>query len=473
MFRGISSLCGREDVVAVGTPTTSTLSQFEADDTVRALLNRVSQLEADLQHQKHRGGSTQPRVPPGTGVAPETLENPSLQPSDTPLDDYSSISADEGAAVGDTDAATVLEFLAWGRQKDCDFVNAPEHESGPRRLTHSQDGRSPTPVLVVVENTRSVQLDVLEALLPSSDHIHRLVDYHNSSLVWYHGSFSAKIFTDDLHLFFNQYHGNVRHPDLNLQWLSLLFAILAGSMTCASPSTCRAWGFREDEQPTLSLQWYDATVTCLNLAKYIENHTIYSVQAIATLTIAAHSLGNSNSQSVLLATAGRIAQSLGLHRLESETKQSSPDQLRKRELGKRVFTQLCTQDWFQIPFSESYSLNPKFCSSDIRPLNCNDDNMVVQPESIPTQASYCNYRYDIAALMPQLLDAMTGCNTMFTKYQQVLKYDDKMRKLATASMPTFLAKNAPVAAGWPNYVSWGRRSLTICAAHKIIMMYVL
>lgn len=237
---------------------------------------------------------------------------------------------------------------------------------------------------------------------------------------------------------------------------------MTGSMTCASRATYRAWGFSNSEKPTLSLRWYEATITCLNMARYIEVHTIYSVQAIATLTISAHILGYSNSQSVLLASAGRIAQSLGLHRLGSEPVSTPPAQLRKREAGRRVFTQLCTQDWFSIPFSESYALNPSFIRT-AKPLNCNDDDMKVQPQSTPTQASYCNYLYDIAALMPQLLDAMAHCNTLLTKYEQVLKYDDKMRKLATAYMPTFLLANAPVAAEWPIYVSWARRSLTICA----------
>ena len=211
---------------------------------------------------------------------------------------------------------------------------------------------------------------------------------------------------------------------------------------------------------------------CLNIACYIETHTIYSVQAIATLTIAAHILGKSSSQSVLLASAGRIAQNLGLHRLgpESAVDTTSKTQVRQREAGRRVFNQLCTQDWFQIPFSESYSLNPRFFQ-DARLLNCNDDDMIPKPLSIPTQASYCNYRYDIAALMPQLLDAMASCNTLFTKYEQVLQYDEKMRKLATACMPTFLSTNAPVANNWPVYVGWARRSLTICASHKIIMIH--
>ena len=188
------------------------------------------------------------------------------------------------------------------------------------------------------------------------------------------------------------------------------------------------------------------------------------------MTIAAHILGKSSSQSILLASAGRVAQSLGLHRLGTESDHVSVDQRRQREAGRRVFNQLCTQDWFQIPFSESYSLNPRF-STTKKPLNCNDDDMVPQAQSFPTQASYCNYRYEIAALMPQLLDATSECNSMFTKYEQVLKYDDKMRKLATTSMPTFLSTSEAISTTWPIYVGWARRSLAICAAHKIIMIH--
>jgi len=389
------------------------------------------------------------------------------------------------ATTATCDTATVLEFLAWGRKKDVDFCNDLEQESGPGRASHvTNGGTSSTDFLT--ESTRSVQLDMLEALIPSRDHIVQLVSYHNDSLLWYHGSYSAKSFSNHLHMFLTDFGGKIRHEQLNLQWLALLFSILSGSMTCASKSTRHAWGFSDTETPSLSLRWYEATVTCLTMADYNEVHTIYAVQAIATLTISAHILGKSNTQSVLLACAGRVAQSLGLHRLGPETSPANLDQLRKREVGRRVFIQLCTQDWFQIPFSETYTLNPRF-SITAKPLNCNDSDMVVQAQAVPTQSSYCNFRYDIAALMPQLLDATADCNTPFTKYEQVLKYDAKMRELATASIPTFLSTNSPVAEEWPSYVSWARRSLTICAgkymvtsgvfayadtqtAHKIIMM---
>jgi hypothetical protein len=430
---------------------------------VRALLDRVSQLESKLQEQPDLASIETPLPPLALSDTPTSpvhdeattspIDNDPLQPADT------------------DDAATVLEFLAWGRKKDIEYGTSPEQNSGPRRLS-ARDEDEVITSNILYEASRDTRLDVLEALLPKKTHIARLVEYHSSTILWYHGSYSSAVFKDDLDIFFREYEGDVRHQDLNLQWLGLLFAIIAGSITCAPPSICESWGFSSEERNVLSQRWYEATVTCLEIAGYIEVHTIYSVQAIATLTIAAHILGKSNSQSILLASAGRIAQSLGLHRLgpESATAATSKEQLRQREAGRRVFNQLCTQDWFQIPFSESYSLNPRFFTT-AKPLNCNDDDMVPQPSNVPTQASYCNYRYDIAALMPQLLDAMAGCNTLFTKYEQVLHYDEKMRKLATACIPTFLSTNAPVAADWPIYVGWARRSLAICASHKIIMIH--
>jgi hypothetical protein len=434
------------------------------DNLVRVLLDRVGQLEAKLQEQHNIVSSETPLPPPQLSDTPASPSNDGAVTSSTD-NDITSQPPDTG------DAATVLEFLAWGRKKDADYGTSPEHNSGPRRLSIRHDNGA-TESNIACEASRDSQLDILEALLPNKSHIIQLVEYHSTSILWYHGSYSSAMFKDDLDLFQGECEGDVRHQDLNLQWLGLLFAIITGSITCAPPSICQSWGFSSEERTVLSQKWYEATVTCLEIAGYIEIHTIYSVQAIATLTIAAHILGKSNSQSILLASAGRIAQSLGLHRLgpESAIEATSKEQLRQREAGRRVFNQLCTQDWFQIPFSESYSLNPRFFKTS-KPLNCNDEDMVPQPLSTPTQASYCNYRYDIAALMPQLLDAMTGCNTLFTKYEQVLQYDDKMRKLATACMPTFLSTNAPVATDWPIYVGWARRSLTICASHKIIMIH--
>ncbi|KAE8864780.1 hypothetical protein PTNB73_05668 [Pyrenophora teres f. teres] len=447
--RGYASVCTREEATATPAAPPAYQARHESttsSDLVRALLDRVSQLEAKLQEKNDLGAIDTPRSCPAVSNSPTLLGHnetptPTLPPDNT--------AAPPPTETGDV--ATVLEFLAWGRKKDADYGTSPEHHSGPRRLSTRRDDEAMTSN-ILSESSRDVQLDVLEALLPNKSHIIQLVEYHNNSVLWYHSSYSSTIFNNDLQVFLAEYEGNVRNEDLNLQWLGLLFSVITGSITCAPPSVCESWGFSLAERTVLSQKWYEATVTCLNIAQYIEIHTIYSVQAIATLTIAAHSLGKSSSQSILLASADRIAQSLGLHRLGQETAITTTpkEQLREREAGRRVFNQLCTQDWFQIPFSESYALNPRFCQT-AKLMNCNDDDMIPQPLSTPTQASYCNYRYDIAALMPQLLDAMSGCNTLFTKYEQVLQYDEKMRKLATACLPTFLSINEPVARDWPIY----------------------
>lgn len=414
-------------------------------DSVHMLRRRVAELESELQHQvlKYR------ELIASRGGGPRGVVDVDTA---TPLQD------------DESDAATVLEFLAWGRNKKVDITDAPEYQSGP--IQHCSNQGRPEPATYLVEASTRAQLDFLESLMPSPRHVELLVCYHHESLLWYHNSYSSEIFSDEFRTFKDKCTSMNLFEGLNFQWLALLFAIMAGSMTCAPSLTLEEWGFQDLEQPTLSLRWYEAAISCLNLSNYVEAHTIYSVQAIATLTISAHVIGKSNSQSVLLVAAGKIAQSLGLHRLGTDPPDMVIGDRRKREAGRRLFAQLCTQDWFQIPFSESYILDASF-SHKIRPLNCNDEDMIDQPTSVPTQASYCNFRYEIAALMPQLLDASSKCNTLYTKYEQVLKFDDQMRKLATASIPTFLAKDAPIETQWPAYASWGRRSLTICAGKYI------
>lgn len=192
-------------------------------------------------------------------------------------------SDNEGAVA---DSATVLEFLAWGRRKDQEFHEAPENETGPRRHSVALDDAAVPAALMEV--ITSPQLDMLEALLPSKQHVLLLSQFHDQSLLWYHGAYNAFTFSEEVRIFYHDYQGGIRHQEINFQWVALLFAIMTGSITCASPSTAQSWGFSGSERSQLSKRWYDATVTCLNLANYLENHTIYSVSAVATLTISAH-----------------------------------------------------------------------------------------------------------------------------------------------------------------------------------------
>jgi hypothetical protein len=104
-----------------------------------------------------------------------------------------------------------------------------------------------------------------------------------------------------------------------------------------------------------------------------------------------------------------------------------------------------------------------------KPQNC-DDEIRSLPEDHPTATSYSRLFYEIAALMPDLQDDVTSCNTLYTRYEEVLKYDRRLRTLATQHLPYSL-QNVPLDPTWPCYVPWAWRSLAISSAHKVIMIH--
>ncbi|KAK1965414.1 hypothetical protein LY78DRAFT_712477 [Colletotrichum sublineola] len=346
------------------------------------------------------------------------------------------------------DAASILEFLAWGRRKDPEYhptvspeataIFAPGSE-GPR--TH--EGEKET----VLDFGECSQLAVIQLLLPDSRVVWDLVQYHNESLLWYHGSIFAPTFRTQLAAFYSEHNGLIESEGVDLQWVALLFSVLTASLVCAPSRRAHAWGFRDSERETLSRRWFEAMV------------------AIATATISAHPLGHSNSQSIHLAAAVRIAQSLGLHRLKYDIAESNVE----KETGRRVWCQLCSQDWFGIPFSESYLISPLYSTSE-PPRNCHDHDLLPQPKDVPTITSYSRFLLDIAKIMPQLQDGLMTNNTAYTRYKQVLIWDARLRILATVERPGFLT-NTPIEASWPIWVPWARRTLAISSSHKIIMIH--
>lgn len=136
----------------------------------------------------------------------------------------------------------------------------------------------------------------------------------------------------------------------------------------------------------------------------MKNHSIYSVQAICLLIYIGHNSGQSDRISVLLASASRIAQCLGIHRLGSETplgilKCDDSDTKSKllidREVSKRAWWFLVRQDWLQIPFNNTYNIHPSQFDTEM-PKNCDDDvlkmglpiDIVEQNKDHYTQGSY-------------------------------------------------------------------------------------
>lgn len=375
----------------------------------------------------------------------------------------------------------VLEFLSWGRSKLSDYdLKALEllkepHNAGPAVST---DTGPDWDVSNCLGGTGAAQVSFLQLLLPSRTQVFQLVEYHINSILWYHGCFHGPTFYEELRAVYKNPNGlQVRATDL--RWTALLFSVMAASMTCASERLALSWGFKKSERAKLNRQWYKATVSCLNLADYMWRHHFYSVQAITVLTLSAHVLGFSNTQSTLLGAATKIAQGLGLQRLGPDSECSSQhgpltpaqsDKVIKRETGRRLWAQLCIQDWFSIPFAEMYSIQ-KIHFTSPKPIPSDEVTMQPLPDDVPSIISFPNFLYDIASLMPQIHDAVISSNTLYTKYEQVLEHDSKLRALATKGSPPWFNTTVPISPDWPAFIPWARRSLTICLAHKILMIH--
>ncbi|KAL4784474.1 hypothetical protein BJX76DRAFT_367674 [Aspergillus varians] len=390
--------------------------ESNGDSIVERLQARVQQLEATVQEL------TQHRPPPS--IPQEHSEEPDPTTSE----------------IGD--AATILEFLAWGRCKNTDYCD-DLLSLGDVTAEHDTKGS----FLHGLGPDRTSAETYLQLLLPRRTLVSRLVAYHCDRMLWYHSSFDGDQFLDELDAFYHVAGSHIGHPAVDFQWLALLFAVLCGALACAPRQVAQRWGFPAWEQTSLAQRWFKSVSTCLHHADFTACHSPYAIQAVATLTMSAHLLGFSNSLSILIASAARIGQCLGLQQIA-----------RSPHGGWR---QLSMQDWFSIPFFESYLIP--------RPSRAELDADETKNED-PTPTAYSHFFYKVAAVMSSLHDKMQSAHTLYTRYEQVLEHDRQLRSLATQSLPRFM-QNVPLEPDWPCYVPWARRCLAISLSHKVIMIH--
>lgn len=419
----------------------------------------------NVVHPALRGG--------GTSSTPRLLQD--LQNHAPPQ----STSTHRDTGIDQEKEASVLEFLTWGRGNLADYQ---VKSFDLLREPFKNNSRPPCPEQEYSNgfgNTNAQQVSFLQLLLPRREQIFHLVDYHINTVLWYHACFHGFSFRGELQSHCNGPTG-LQVANTDLRWSALLFSIMAGSMACAHDHLTSSWGFQKAEKYKLTRQWYKAALSCLNLADYMWRHHLYSVQAVCVLTMSGHILGFSNTQSTLQGAALKIAQGLGLQRLAHEPDESilndqdltpaKRDKIVKREVGRRVWSQICNQDWFSIPFSEMYSIQRTHFST-IRPQHIDDRTLLPMPAHEPSSTSFARSINDIASIMPQAHDASVTASTLYTKYEQVLHYDAKMKSLSTDGTPSYFSMIEPISPEWPDWVPWARRSLRLCFAHKTIMIH--
>jgi hypothetical protein len=327
----------------------------------------------------------------------------------------------------------------------------------------------------------SVEKHYLQTLLPTDRQILQLVEYHEAYLLWFHRCVHGPTFRFELLKALENSDG-LQLKCLDLRWCAILFAIMSASLTCTCDSIANSWGFSKTDKINSCKQWYRAAISCLYLGDYTRSLHVYSIQAVQVLSLSAHTLGFSNEHFIYLGAALRIAQSLGLQRLvydaevddiavnEAMISQDRKESLIKKEVGRRIWFQLCTQDWFSTPACEMYSIN-KLHFTTIRPRRFDDETMGPPGDNVPVEIDIGNYWYDIASLMADFHDSFVCSVTLAAKYEQVLKYDSRLRALGTEAMPhPFSSVQGPELLR-PQWVTWARGATRILHTHKIIMVH--
>ena len=365
----------------------------------------------------------------------------------------------------DRPSLTSIEHLAWGRNSAGCF---------PHRRCECQFRRNTPDELSMNSANFELYGSSLESAvqLPTPADARSLVKFHIHHLMWHHNSFHGPTFLEQCELFWRT--GRCDHP----LWIALYFSVLSSTVNSIKNSRKSIALVNVDLSTTQSAhQLFSTMVQVLYNTHFLNNLSIYSIQAVVISTEVAHNLGLSHLNANLFNAAVRIAECLGIHKIKNhpslvmQTKDAWEERV-EREVGRRVWCQMLIQDHFAIPFTDTYSISPMHFSTG-RPLNADDYDLKDLSPEIPTTSSYGRVLVNLAALMPGLVDGLGPMHRRKShreQYEHILRVDQKMRDIVKA-IPPFLLRPDPVREAQIPWLTIARRSLAITAAEKIIMIH--
>ncbi|KAJ5423855.1 Monooxygenase FAD-binding [Penicillium cf. griseofulvum] len=364
----------------------------------------------------------------------------------------------------DSSLLTAIEHLAWGRNSAGCFPHRTCSCQYRKDGLQSLSGTSPS--LLHGPNLE------LNSAFPSSRDAQKLVKFHLCHLAWHHNCIHGPTFLEQCELFWET--GKFDDP----LWQALYFSVLSSTVSSIQDSVKVKELVDVNLQAIQSTQQlFSAMVQTLYNSHFLSNLSVYSVQAIVISTEVAHNLGLSQLNATLFNAAVRIAECLGIHKIQDQSKKllrskDEWDENVEREVGKRVWCQMIIQDHFAIPFTDTYSISPMHFSTG-RPMNADDHDLTDMPITSPTISTYIRVLVNLAELMPGLVDGlgpMKSRKPLRQQYEHILHIDQKMRGIVKNIPPFFLRGDKTKEAQIP-WLAIARRSLAITAAEKIIMIH--
>ncbi|RAL13470.1 uncharacterized protein BO97DRAFT_39309 [Aspergillus homomorphus CBS 101889] len=352
---------------------------------------------------------------------------------------------------------TAIEHLAWGRDSAGCF---------PHMNCGCQYSRSKASKAIAYSPQRSYGLGV------DASSAEKLIRFHLCHMAWHHDCIHAPTFLEQCERFWKT--GEIDHP----LWMALYSSVLGATVFAmrVSSRARAAIDVNLDMMPPAD-QLLTTMLEALYNGHFLEDMSVYSLQAIVISTEIAHNLGRSQLNATLFKAAVRIAECLGIHRIREphgaymNTEETWIETV-EREVGKRVWCQMVIQDHFAIPFTDTYSISPSQYSTG-PPLNADDYDLTGMPPTVPTVSSYVRVLREIADLMPSLVDglgSMSRPKPLRDQYAHILMLDQRMR-FVVKGFPSFLLQPDVEKELEIPWLGIARRSLAITAAEKIIMIH--
>jgi hypothetical protein len=152
--------------------------------------------------------------------------------------------------------------------------------------------------------------------------------------------------------------------------------------------------------------------------------------------------------------------------MDSEQKEA----LIQREVGRRIWYALVSQDWLCSTSQGLYSIQKRHFET-VLPGHFDEETMTPVTDDTPVYTQASNYLNEIAYLLIKYHDDILDAPDLDSKYNVVLRYDARIRATAVDKTPTWLAPSTPSDPSWPRWVCWARHLHQASWAHKIIMMH--
>lgn len=355
---------------------------------------------------------------------------------------------------------TAIEHLAWGRSN----VNCFPHRHCTCQYRRNWTRSSPM-------NSQAFELEGSKMAnsikLPSSRDAEKLISFHLTRIVWHHNCIHSPTFWKQCQVFWQT--GKCDEP----QWIALYCSILSTTAFCVQNSDRYLDQFDFDHDAQTAQQLFITMVDVLNSCNFMQNLSFYAIQAIVISTEVAHNLGLSQLNTILLSAALRIAECLGVHKIQDKISAISiPEDVWSEtidmEIGRRVWCQMVIQDYFAIPFTDSYSIKPTQYLTSL-PHNAHDHDLVGRADSVPTVSTYTRVLANIAKLMPEYIDGLGPLNSrkpVQEQYEHALRMDQKMREFVS-TIPDFLLRQDTERESLVGWLEIARHSLAITASEKV------